>query len=302
MREIGNVPDAHNAQRLADYLLTLGIRTRVDANPAGATLWVFDEDRRDEARREFDAFNANPAEPRYEAAAQQAQRLKQEAEGQEKRYRKNVIDMRERWGSAANSRRPVTLTLVGISLAVALASGFGQNVFTNQWTRDLFIVPLHVEGDRVLYPATLKPTLEGQLWRLITPIFVHFGVPHLLFDTLAIFSLGSAVEMRRGSWRMLALVLAIAIPSNVAQFYWAGPTFGGLSGVAFGLFGYIWMKSHFDPAAGFFMPTSTVLMMMVWFGLCVAGTVGPIANTVHTVGLAVGVLIAVAPLATKKVL
>jgi GlpG protein len=116
---------------------------------------------------------------------------------------------------------------------------------------------------------------------------------------LAILSLGSAVEMRRGSWRMLSLVLVIAITSNVAQFYWNGPGFGGLSGVAFGLFGYIWTKSHFEPSAGFYMPMNTVVMVMAWFALCFTGLVGPIANAAHTVGLAMGALVAMAPLGRR---
>jgi GlpG protein len=300
MREIGTVPDARNAQRLADYLLTLGIRSRVDASPDGATIWVYDEDRRDDARRELDEFNAHPTDPRYEAATQQARRLEQEAIKNEKRYRKNVIDLRDRWGSATG-RRPVTFTLIGISLAAALISGFGDNAATNPWTQELFITPpVLMDGQGVGLPTSLRPTLEGQWWRLITPIFLHFGLPHLLFNTLAILSLGTPVEMRRGSWRMLAMVLAMAIASNVAQFYWDGPNFGGLSGVAFGLFGYIWMQSHFEPAAGFYMPPSTLVMVMVWFALCFTGAVGPVANAAHTVGLAVGAVIGVAPVTVKK--
>jgi GlpG protein len=301
MREIGTVPDARNAQRLADYLLTLGIRNRVDAAPAGATIWVYEEDRRDDARREFDAFNANPADPRYDAAAQQARRLAREAEAREKQYRKNVVDVRARWTAAGAGRRPVTIALVGISLAVGLVSNFGASALSSPWTQELFITPpVVVDGQVVGMRTTLAPTLQGQWWRLVTPIFLHFNLPHLLLDVLAILSLGSAVEMRRGSWRMLALVLAIAILSNVVQFYWDGPAFGGLSGVAFGLFGYIWMKSRFEPTAGFYMSPSTVVMMMVWFALCLAGEFGAIANAAHTAGLAVGTLIAVAPMAIKK--
>ena len=111
MREIGKLPELRYAQRLADYLLTLGIRSRVDPGPAGATLWVYDEDRRDEARRAFDEFQANPADPRYERAAQEARRLAAEAAAQESRYRKNVVDMRRalaivRHPAAAGYDRP----------------------------------------------------------------------------------------------------------------------------------------------------------------------------------------------------
>ena len=173
-------------------------------------------------------------------------------------------------------------------MAVALASNFGHDATTSPWALEMFITPpVVVDGQVVGFPKSLKPTLEGQWWRLVTPIFLHFNLPHLLFNSLALMSLGSAVEALRGSGRMLALVLAIAVASNVAQFYWAGPMFGGLSGVAFGLFGYIWMKSRFEPGAGFFMPQNTVIMFLVFMAFCFTGMLGPIANAAHTVGLGV---------------
>ena len=45
----------------------------------------------------------------------------------------------------------------------------------------------------------------------------------------------------RGSWRYLVFVLLIAIPSNIAQYLWSGPQFGGMSGVVYGL-----IRLHLD--------------------------------------------------------
>jgi GlpG protein len=141
----------------------------------------------------------------------------------------------------------------------------------------------------------LRATLTQQPWRLVTPIFIHFGVLHLLFNMFMVSDLGNQVEARRGSWRMLALVLAIAIPSNVAQYLYSNPLFGGLSGVAYGLFGYIWMKSRFDPGSGFYLHQRDVTIMLLWFVLCMVGVIGHVANVVHGVGLAVGMVIGIAP-------
>jgi len=63
-----------------------------------------------------------------------------------------------------------------------------------------------------------------------------------------------------------------------------------MSGVVYGLFGYIWMRGKFDPASGLFIDQRSVILMMVWFGLCFTGWVGPIANIAHGGGLAVGAL------------
>jgi len=74
------------------------------------------------------------------------------------------------------------------------------------------------------------------------------------------------------------------------HFQRGGPLFGGISGVAFGLFGYIWMKARFDPGSGFFLHRQAVMMMMVWFVICLLGIIPRVANTAHTVGLLVGVI------------
>jgi len=84
------------------------------------------------------------------------------------------------------------------------------------------------------------------------------------------------------------MVLAIAIPSNLAQYAVSGPTFGGMSGVVYGLLGYIWIRGKFDPGAGLRLHPSTVTMMIAWYFLCWTGWVGPVANTIHTVGLLIG--------------
>ena len=142
----------------------------------------------------------------------------------------------------------------------------------------------------------LSDIRSGEVWRLVTPIFIHFGFLHILFNMMWLRELGTAIEFRRGSLRFVLFVLAIAVSSNLGQYTVnrimeeGGPNFGGMSGVVYGMFGYIWMKSHFDPASGFFIPRNLVIMMIGWFFLCMTGFVGPIANTAHAVGLCGGML------------
>jgi GlpG protein len=114
--------------------------------------------------------------------------------------------------------------------------------------------------------------------------------------------LGSQIEARRRTWRFALLVLVIAVASNLGQ-YWVThyPMFGGMSGVVYGLFGYVWMKSRFDAASGFFIDNQTVTLMIVWFLVCLTGLVGPIANVAHGVGLAMGVAIGYAPVLLRKI-
>jgi GlpG protein len=78
--------------------------------------------------------------------------------------------------------------------------------------------------------------------------------------------------------------------SNLAQFYVGhnNPVFGGMSGVIYGLLGYVWLRGKFDPGSGLYLHSSTVTMMIVWFFFCYTGFVGRIANTAHAVGLGMG--------------
>jgi GlpG protein len=86
-----------------------------------------------------------------------------------------------------------------------------------------------------------------------------------------------------------------AAVSNLAQYWWSGPTFGGLSGVGHAMFGYVWMKYRFQPELRFVIPNQLMWMFWIWFVLCFTGLVGPIANGAHAVGLAVGILYGMVP-------
>jgi GlpG protein len=81
----------------------------------------------------------------------------------------------------------------------------------------------------------------------------------------------------------------------VAQYLSYGPPFGGLSGVGYAFFGYVWMKSRFQPQARLRMPRSVFWMFWGLFALCFTGMLGPIANTAHVAGLIVGILYGLVP-------
>jgi GlpG protein len=301
MRQIGTVGSARDAERLTDYLLTKGIRCRVDSSDGAAAIWVYDEDQRDEATRELGAFNEHPTDPRYDEASRQARELERKAAADEKRYRKNVVELRTRWDSRTAGRRPVTILLVALSCAVAVTLGFGGAESGIERLSELWFTPPVFVDQRLLGFAYLSATLRGQWWRLVTPIFIHMSLLHLVFNMFWTIDLGSQIELRRGSWRMLGIVLAIAVFSNLGEYWWSSsPQFGGMSGVVYGMFGYLWIKSRIDAAAGFFMHPTTVIVMMLWFVLCLTGAVGSVANGAHAAGLATGALMALLPTAWRR--
>jgi GlpG protein len=63
-----------------------------------------------------------------------------------------------------------------------------------------------------------------------------------------------------------------------------------MSGVVYGLLGYIWIRGRLDPRSGMFVDRNTMLFMTIWFFACLFGIIPNVANTVHTVGFAGGLL------------
>lgn len=176
-----------------------------------------------------------------------------------------------------------TYTLVALCVLFGLYSRFGADFDT--------LRPLLITN---YVDAGLLEVRQGQVWRLVTPVFIHFGILHIALNMLWLWQLGGLIEYARGPGVLLCLVLVSALLSNLAEFYASGPLFGGMSGVIFALLGYLWMQGRFNPRFGIRLNPALVTMVMVWFVICWSGVlelVGiHIANIAHTVGLGSGAL------------
>jgi GlpG protein len=141
------------------------------------------------------------------------------------------------------------------------------------------------------FPKDLPEVRAGQLWRLLTPIFLHFHILHIFFNMLWLRDLGTIIESISGTLQLLLLVLVTGIISNVAQYFTDWPAlFGGMSGVVYALLGYIWIRGKFDLTSGYFLHPSTVMMMILWLVLGYIPHLLPfqMANSAHLAGLASG--------------
>lgn len=139
------------------------------------------------------------------------------------------------------------------------------------------------------YPL-FEEILNGEIWRIWTPIFIHGGILHILFNLLWLKDLGKVVELYLGWKFFLVFILLTAGLSNLGQYLIAGPKFGGMSGLVYGLLGFIWALKALKPSIPFSLPKSDVVMMIIWFFLCLFGLIGNIANMAHALGLSLGIL------------
>jgi GlpG protein len=288
MRLIGHLADEKAARTFADYLYVRKIESQLEyEKPDGWGIWIHDEDKLEEAARLLTAFKVAPTDPQYCAEAKTAAELRAEAEKGEASWRKRLRDRRYLFRPLRDyGFGLVTFGLIVISVVVALYSKFGDNP---QPIMRLFITDYTLSDNMLQWNGALPEIRHGQVWRLITPIFIHFGLLHLFFNMLWLRDLGSMIEARQ-SWKLLAvMVLVIAAGSNLAQYFFGGPVFGGMSGVVYGLLGYIWMRGRFDPGSGLYLHPSTVTMMMIWFFACFTPILPHAANAAHAAGLVMGI-------------
>lgn len=188
---------------------------------------------------------------------------------------------------------PVITVLIALALLAypwATLSSFGGA---------LAIADLGLVSERGLTAALLSALNAGEWWRLATPVLLHFGLAHLLFNLSIVFEFGRRVEQAVGGTRTLALLLVSASVSNVLQYLSSGPLFGGLSGVACGLFGALLVLGWRHPAnAALQLPRPMVislLAMLVLFSTGVTEFFGlHVANAAHWGGLLAGALSAFA--------
>lgn len=184
---------------------------------------------------------------------------------------------------------PFTAGVISLCLLVFGLMAVLGDIVVSQLT----IVPVDIVGGKPVFGTLPESLSSGQVWRLLSPVFLHFGWMHLLFNMLWLWVFGRQVEQRQGRGRFILLLLATGIGGNLAQYGAGTVLFGGMSGVDFGLMAYVWLMSRRRPESGFFIPQMLVVLMFGWLVFAmtsVAGLfgLGNVANEAHLGGLVVG--------------
>ncbi|AMQ90403.1 Rhomboid protease GlpG [Marinobacter sp. THAF39] len=201
-----------------------------------------------------------------------------------------------RWQPAPR-HAPFVVSMIGIAVAMVWLTSMGQNPLAAAM---MIVDPRHYSWDVFSslggrLDALSATVASGQLWRLISPDFLHFSWTHIIFNSVMLWFLGSQIEWIDGRARLVALFLVTSLAANLLQYLVSGPLFGGLSGVVYGILGYCWLSQQRRPRFQF--PPALVTFALVWMVIGFTPIpemigLGRMANEAHLGGFVGGLAVA----------
>ena len=181
-------------------------------------------------------------------------------------------------------REPATILLIILNVLVFLVSesaGSSQDV-------------MHMLDLGAAYTPLI--TENGEVYRLFTSMFLHFGISHLMNNMLVLFVLGSRLERAVGKLRFLAVYLFGGTAANIISMFLELKTgeysvSAGASGAVFAVMGamiYIVLRNRGR------LEDLTVrqILIMAAFSLYFGFTSTGVDNTAHVGGLLAGLVLA----------
>jgi rhomboid protease GluP len=182
-------------------------------------------------------------------------------------------------------RPVVTLTLIAINVMVYLAMGLSGA----SWTEPSL-------QHALLWGADFGPlSLNNEPWRLITSMFVHFGIIHIAFNMWCLFDLGRSLEFITGRRAFAVTYVASGLAASLTSLAWRPWRVGaGASGAIFGVAGafaaYLYFRRvSFNP--GTIRQTKKSLAIFIFYNLIRGAASFGIDNSAHLGGLVAGFIL-----------
>jgi rhomboid protease GluP len=181
-------------------------------------------------------------------------------------------------------RKPVmTFIIMGVTGLVFII----QNLLSYTFGEDLLFY----------YAGKINPLiLNGEVWRLIAPAFLHSSILHIALNMYALYVIGRRLERFYGHGRFLLLYMLSAFAGNVLSFVLTSASSIGASTAIFGLLAAEGMfilqnRKLFGPARTRQMMTNLIVILAInlFYGFM---SVARIDNMGHVGGLLGGVFFA----------
>ncbi len=275
MRLLAEYSTQKEAQALLDFMEVKGVEVDLRSGKKHA-IWVLDDDSLPRAQTLMAGFVPSEKHAMAAGKIRSARKAKTKPAAKPKTQARPTEEM---------AIGPLTVAMIAASALVAFATKLGQGDI--ELISKVLVVPVTDVGGNMI---SFLPDLQwNQPWRLLTPMFLHFGIMHIVFNMMWLFRFGNQIEARHGSLVLLLIAVVAQIGGSIAQFHISGPMFGGMSGVVYAVFGFVWMQSKYG-TRGYALEQSTAVWLMGWLLLCATGMVGSVANAAHAVGLAAGLL------------
>ncbi len=137
-------------------------------------------------------FLSDPEAPKFRAAISQAHQKRQQEHEELKAFRKRMFYGQQIFPQY-DRKGVLTMTLIGICVVVAILTRLGSD-----FTLARYLMISESMGGGLIEISS------GQVWRLITPIFIHFGFFHIFFNMLWLRDLGSMIEQRQSPWILVS--------------------------------------------------------------------------------------------------
>jgi GlpG protein len=326
MRQLTTFRDAATAQKFTAWLITQRIDAHAEHEKTQEgdqwAVWIRDEDSLQAARHELKLFEADPKHARYQGAERQAIALREEELRRRERVQRNMVDVNRQWAKTNSARNtPLVSVMIVICIVVGVLTNLGHSedirlIAGLQFCDGKIALSQKELPDFQRVTPVWRNIQEGEVWRLVTPIFLHFSMMHIIFNLLAFYDFGGQVE-RQIKWpRMLLFVIIVAVISNVIQVvassWWEGTSlfpmvgnFGGMSGVLFGLFGFVYIRALVQHDSRYILRPGTAGFAFVWLIGCIVWNFIPrdivgqdapfIANGAHVGGILTGMALAYVP-------
>lgn len=265
-----------NLAAFSRWLAGQGVAHRITEEGGHQVLWL---ENPDHAEPVLEALERFLAEPELRDAVERQQH--------------SPVFVRGRWQPSPR-HAPLVLGVIIAAVVMVWATSLGRNELA---------AALMVVDPRTFDWTTMAGRIDalantlasGQVWRLLTPDFLHFSWTHIIFNAVMLWFLGSQVEWFDGRGRLVVLFLATSIFSNGLQYLVSGPLFGGLSGVVYGILGYCWLSQRKAPRFQF--PPALVTFAVAWMVIGFTPLtellgLGRMANEAHLGGFVSGVALA----------